>query len=67
MKIEFKKSNLQSTINSTNIIEGLDRYKNAAAGAIQYWKKQKKENHPDADANIQFFKEALTLCETKLK
>jgi hypothetical protein len=67
MKIEFKNSNLQSTINSTNSTEGTNRYQNAAAGAIQYWEKQKEENNPDADVNIQFFKEALTLCKTKLK
>ena len=66
MKIEFKKSNLQATINSSNSAEGLNRYKNAAEGGIVYWQKQKEESHPQADDNIQFFKDALHLCEAKL-
>lgn len=66
MKIEFKNSNLQSTINSSNSTEGLKRYKNAAEGAIAYWEKQKEESHTDADANIQFFKDALCLCNSKI-
>lgn len=67
MKIEFQNSNLQATINTANSIEGLKRYKNAAQGAIEYWENQKVNNHPIADENIQFFKDALSLCETKLK
>lgn len=67
MKIEFKNSNLQATINSVNNIDGLNRYKTASEGAIEYWKKQKEENHPDAGENILFFNDALTLCEAKLK
>lgn len=66
MKIEFKNSNLQSTINASNSIEGLKRYKNGAEGAIVYWEKQKVESHSQADDNIQFFKDALHLCEAKL-
>jgi hypothetical protein len=67
MKIEFKKSNLQATINASNSIEGLKRYKNAAEGAIVYWEKQKNDKHPQSDDNIQFFKDALYLCNTKLQ
>jgi hypothetical protein len=66
MKIEFKNSNLQATINSLNSTEGLKRYKNAAEGGIVYWGKQKEESHPQADDNIQFFTDALHLCEAKL-
>lgn len=66
MKIEFKNSNLQATINSLNSIEGLKRHKNAAEGAILYWEKKKKESHSNVDGHIQFFKDALHLCEAKL-
>lgn len=34
MIIDFKSSNLEATINNVNGIEGLNRYKNAAEGAI---------------------------------
>jgi hypothetical protein len=66
MKIEFKNSNLQSTINASNCTDGLKRYKNGCEEAIVYWEKQKEESHPQADDNIQFFKDALHLCEAKL-
>jgi hypothetical protein len=66
MKIEFKNSNLLATINSSSSTEGLKRYKNASEGAIVYWEKQKEISHPLADDNIQFFKDALHLCEAKL-
>lgn len=67
MKIEFEKSNLQATIISSNCNDGLKRYKNGCEDAILYWEKQKEENFPNADQNIQFFKDALTLCKTKLQ
>jgi len=67
MNIGFKTSNLKSTIVNVNDIEGLNRYKNAAEGAIIYWKKQKEANIPTADENIEFFTEALNLCNSKIK
>tara|TARA_R110002126_G_scaffold174495_3_gene323071 strand:- start:418 stop:633 length:216 start_codon:yes stop_codon:yes gene_type:complete len=67
MKIEFKNSNLQATINTVNSIEGLNRHKNAAQGAIVYWEKQKEEKQSNVDGHIQFFKDALHLCNTKLQ
>jgi len=67
MIIDFKTSNLEVTINNVNDIEGLNRYKNAAEGAIIHWKKQKESNYPTADENIQFFTEALNLCNSKIK
>lgn len=67
VKIEFKNSNLQSTITTLNTIEGLKRYKNASEGAIIHWKKQKEANIPTADENIEFFTEALNLCNSKIK
>ena len=67
MEIEFNKSNLQSTINASNSIEGLNIYKNGAKGAIEYWKDHKNKNHPQAEANIKFFTDAIELCEAKLK
>ena len=67
VKIEFKNSNLQSTITSLNTIEGLKRYKNAVNGAISCWNKEKDNNNPVAEDNIKFFTDALHLCESKLK
>ncbi|OCB77976.1 hypothetical protein [Flavobacterium crassostreae] len=67
MIIEFDKSNLQATINSSNTIEGLNRYKNGCEGAIIYWQKQEKESHPRAEENIRFFKQALDFCNTRAR
>lgn len=67
MKIDFSTSNLKATINNVNDIEGLKRYKNAAEGGIIHWKKEKENNKPRADENIQFFTEALNLCNSKIK
>lgn len=43
MEIEFNKSNLQATINASNSIEGLIRYKKGSHGAIEYWENQKNK------------------------
>jgi len=67
MEIDFSTSNLKATINVVNNIEGLKRYKSAAEGAITYWNKEKGNKNPTADDNIQFFTEALNLCNAKIK
>lgn len=67
MKIDFNTSNLKATINNVNDIEGLKRYKIASEGAIAYWNEEKRNKNPTADDNLQFFTEALNLCDSKIK
>lgn len=67
MKIDFNKSNLKSTINNVNDIEGLKRYKIACEEAITYCNKEKGNKNPNSNDNIQFFTEALNLCNSKIK
>lgn len=67
MIMDFNTSNLKATIVTVNDIEALKRYKIAAEGAIIHWNKEKVKKHPRADQNIQFFSEALNLCNSKLK
>lgn len=67
MTIDFETSNLKATIVVVNDFEGLKRYKNSAEGAISHWKREKENNHPTAEENIQFFTEALNLCNSKIK
>lgn len=67
MIIDFNTSNLKATILGVNDIEGLKRYKNAAEGAIIFWNKEKENNVPKSDENIQFFTESLNLCNSKIK
>lgn len=66
MEIDFKTSNLKATITTVTNIEALKRYKKASEGSIIHWKKEKDNNHPRADLNIQFFTEALNLCDDKI-
>lgn len=67
MKIDFSTSNLKATINVVNDIEGLKRYKRANEEAINHWNKEKGNKNPTANDNIQFFTEALNLCNSKIK
>lgn len=67
MIIDFNTSNLKATILGVNDIEALKRYKNANEEAISHWNTQKENNHPRAEENIQFFNEALVLCNSKIK
>jgi hypothetical protein len=66
MEIDFKTSNLKATIITVNDIEALKRYKKASEGSIMYWNKEKDNNHPRADLNIEFFTQALNLCDEKI-
>lgn len=67
MIIDFNTSNLKATILGVNDIEALKRYKNANEEAISHWNTQKENNNPRAEENIQFFSEALDLCNSKIK
>jgi hypothetical protein len=66
MEIDFKTSNLKATLITVNDIDALKRYKRACEGSIIHWNKEKEKNHPRADLNIQFFTEALNLCDSKI-